>query len=126
MIWLDLKKNAYMYLFYGLLIIFILYLMRPETQPPMSGSKETFITGGSLDVHASGFNSSSYPGQRDVKTDVNGGGVYLGGNRFAIINNNENSSTYGTILIYEYDEKAHKLNYLTTDNFVVRMNTRTE
>ncbi|MEC0241664.1 hypothetical protein P4H66_17745 [Paenibacillus dokdonensis] len=123
---MDKKHNPYMLLFYGLLIIVVIYLLNMNVQSPMKMQTGTYITGGSLDVRTSGTNMQSFPGQVDVKTDLNGGGVYLGGSRFAVIDSNMNSDTYGMILIYEYDEKTQKLNYLTTDNYVARMHQKTE
>lgn len=124
---MNFKNNPYLFLFYGLLILVVLYLLKEQPFIKMESGTSTHIDGGSLDVIARGIDIPEFPREVNVKTDSAGiQTVSLGGDRFAVIDGNKNSESYGKILIYEYDEKTRKLNFLATDNVVTRMNQRTE
>ncbi|MCJ8013862.1 hypothetical protein MUG84_19230 [Paenibacillus sp. KQZ6P-2] len=121
------NKNSALILGLSALMLFVavylVFMVKPQTETATA----THIIGGSLDIYPKDMNNTSFPKELNVKSNaLNEQIVPLGDNRFAVIDGNTESDTHGTILIYEYDAQSGKLKFLTSDNYVMRMNQRTE
>ncbi|WP_339323829.1 hypothetical protein [Paenibacillus sp. FSL W8-0194] len=119
---MDQKNNVFMLVLSGIMMIVVICLVIMIVKPqPDAASHFT----GSMETYAHGINIPSFPDEMNITTKGEQI-VSLGANRFAVIDNNPDSSNHGTILIYEYDEKARKIHFLASENYVARMNQRTE
>ncbi|BFH61000.1 hypothetical protein [Paenibacillus azoreducens] len=118
------KKNSVLLLaLNGIMLVVIICLVILMVKP--MSEKETRISG-SLTTVVPGIDALNSQNQPVVRNKSGEQVVSLGGNRFAVIDNNPDSDTHGNVLVYEYDEKSGKLNFLTSDNFIMRMHQRTE
>lgn len=118
------KRNSVLLLaLNGMMLVVIICLIAVIAKP--QAVQETRLSG-SLHTEVSGIYAQNSQSQPNVLNKSGEQVVSLGGNRFAVIDNNPDSDTHGNVLVYEYDEKSRKLNFLTSDNFIMRMNQRTE
>ncbi|MDR0266979.1 hypothetical protein [Paenibacillus sp.] len=125
---MDKKNSVLLLALNGMLLVVIICLIVMIAKPQavqetrLSGSLQTEVSG----VIAQNNQNQSNVSQPNVPGKPGEQVISLGGNRFAVIDNNPNSETHGNVLVYEYDEQSHKLNFLTSENYIARMNQRTE
>ncbi|GIO34673.1 MULTISPECIES: hypothetical protein [Paenibacillus] len=120
---MEQKNNVFMLVLSGIMMIVVICLVIMIIRPQTDTSHLT----GSIDTYNHGIVTPSFPNEMNIKTNVPGEQIVsLGGNRFAVIDSNPDSGNHGTILVFEYDEKARKIHFLASDNYVARMNQRTE
>lgn len=119
---MDQKNNVFMLVLSGIMMIVVICLVIMIVKPQSDGGSHF---AGSVETYTHGINIPDFPDELSVGTKGEKI-VPLGSNRFAVIDSNPDSSNHGTILVFEYDEKARKINFLASDNYAARMNQRTE